>query len=153
MGVPNQMISHTDTSYQDDLQVVNLSFKSLNRDETILLQKSFSFTPTPTLDTFTWVKDVNLFARKLALKRHHTIQNSDARQLMIREHLTIETLESLATESESRILTTSGPFSSLKPQSTFTPNFSQFINIEKFVTLVTNDLKNLNPSLIENIRI
>lgn len=43
----------------------------LSTDEINLLKKGFTFTPTSIYDSFTWVKDINLFARKLALHKYH----------------------------------------------------------------------------------
>lgn len=140
-------LQNTDSSTQiksnDELQIVNLSSTSFSNHEMHLLQKGLSFSPTPLFNTFTWVKDINLFARRLALKKFFAVQNADTRQLIQRDNDTIGILDSLLWEQEVGTTDLQGPFSQLKPRSTFTPNFTQFSNIDTFVTLVTKDLKNL----------
>lgn len=115
----------------------------LSKEESYLLKRRLSFTPTPSYDTFTWVKDVNLFARKLALKKYHLTRERDVRQFIHQETEMIDNLESLARESESGVLNPTGPFTSLKPKSTFTPSLSQYTSIDTFINLVTNDLKKI----------
>lgn len=92
-----------------------------------------------------WVKDIHLFARKLALHKFHKIKNSDIRQISIRESLALNALEDLERESEEELTHLKGPFSSLKSKSIFTPSLSQYSNIKSFVNLVCQDLKKLKP--------
>lgn len=128
----------------DTLQVINLSSYQLTEVQISLLQKGLSYTPTPQYNYFNWVKDVNLFARKLALHKYHTIQDSN-RYLHRREEEAIETLVQLATEHETGVVNLTGPFSILKPRSQFTPPFSQYSNIDTFVQMVTCELRKLRP--------
>lgn len=93
-----------------------------------LLKKGLSFSPTPLFNIFTWVKDIHLFARRLALKKFFAVQNADTPQLIQRDNETIEILDSLLLEQEVGTTDMQGPFSQLKPRSIFTPNFTHFSN-------------------------
>lgn len=64
------------TNPGSDLQIINLSNDNLTLEEINLLKKGFTFTPTPCYSSFEWVKDVHLFARRLALHKFHKIQIS-----------------------------------------------------------------------------
>lgn len=79
------------------------------------------------------------------MHKFHKIQNSDSRQIAIRESLALNVLEDLEIESKEGLPYLKGPFSSLKPKSVFTPSFSQYSNRETFVNLVCQDLKKLKP--------
>lgn len=100
----------------DELQIVNLSSITLSSDEGELLRKGFSFTPVPRYNSFDWVKDVNLFARKLSLKKYYATLEIDTRHLAQRECEAISTLEQLQLESEHGVGHLKGPFSNLKPR-------------------------------------
>lgn len=51
----------------------------LEPSQITLLKKGLSFTRTPTYDLFTWVKDVHLFAHKLAHHEYYLSCMSDMR--------------------------------------------------------------------------
>lgn len=127
----------------EELQIINISSYHLSVSEMTLLKKGLSFTPIPKFNVFNWVKDVNLFARKLALKKLHMSLNTDTRSLIQREQEAINTLEQLQMESEQGVTYLKGPFSKLKPKSQFTPFFSQYANINTFVSMVSQDLRAL----------
>lgn len=55
--------------------IINLSSYTLNAAETSLLQKGLSFVPVTKFKAFTWIKDLNLFVRKL--KWHKFMKNTD----------------------------------------------------------------------------
>lgn len=121
----------------DSLQLINLSNITFSIEEVRLLQKGLTFTPTPNYNAFTWVKDINLFARKLALSKYHTILARDSRYLIRSDQTTIRDLEELELDNEQGLDYIKGPFSNLKPKSSFTPAFSQFSNIDTFVELTS----------------
>lgn len=77
---------------------------SLTTEEVNLLKKGLTFTPTLCYSAFEWVKDVHLFARRLALHKFHKIQNLDTRTLLRRDAEMTDMLEDL--ERKKRIRST-----------------------------------------------
>ncbi|XP_073428224.1 uncharacterized protein [Dendrobates tinctorius] len=59
------------TSSRGDLQVLNLSAHVLTRTQLEVLGKGLTFSPTNSFDYFTALKDLQLFSRKLILKKLH----------------------------------------------------------------------------------
>lgn len=57
----------------DDLQVMNLSDYILSEDKNNLLRKGIIFVPMNRYNCFEWVKDFNLFIRKVRWARHFEI--------------------------------------------------------------------------------
>ncbi|XP_069611822.1 uncharacterized protein [Ranitomeya imitator] len=55
----------------DSVKVINLSAHTLTDAQERVLQKGLNFSPSSTLDTFTTIKDLHLFSRKLILKKLH----------------------------------------------------------------------------------
>lgn len=72
-----QMVKDNASKTSEENRVINLSPLVLNEDEISLLNKGLLFTPTPAFDQFTWTKDVNMFARRLALFKHFKRANDD----------------------------------------------------------------------------
>lgn len=138
MGVQPETINGNE-SPNTDLQVISLSEMTLSADEINLLKKGFTFTPTPVFNAFEWVKDVYLFARRLALHKFHKIQNSDYRALLRRDADAIIMLEELERENETGVQDIKGPFTILRPKTSFTPPLRQYSSIDTFVNkLVIN---------------
>lgn len=57
---------------ESEMQIINLSTFTLSANHMRILKKGLSFSPTPSFDEFGWARDINLFARKLALHKFHT---------------------------------------------------------------------------------
>lgn len=131
------------THNEDRMLVVNLSSVKLTSDQIALLGKGLSFTPTPKFDSFTWVKDAHLFARKLALHKFHKSNIESVRQFETRETEAVAILEALQEESKTGVFSISAPFSALRPKSRFTPSISQYTNIDMFLSMVSQELRKL----------
>lgn len=96
--------------------------------------------PTPKLNSFTWVKDIHLFACKLALYKYHKVLVDTTTSFTTRDIEPMEILEiseTLQSESETGISSIGAPFSSLKPKSHFTPPLSQITNIDTVMNMVS----------------
>lgn len=84
----------------EDITSTGLSEINLISDKKNLLKKGFTFTPTPSYSVFEWVKEVNLFTRRLALHKFHKIQNSDSRVLLRHDTKAISILKDLERENK-----------------------------------------------------
>ncbi|XP_069596109.1 uncharacterized protein [Ranitomeya imitator] len=81
------------------LQVINLSDHKLTEAQVEVLSLGLNFSPTASFDFFSALKDLNLFARKLVLKKLHEKQNL-GEVWSERELEAIATLEELSNEQE-----------------------------------------------------
>lgn len=90
---------------------------------------------------------MHLFARRLAQHKFYKIQNTDTRTLLRREAEITDMLEDLERENDHGVQQMKGPFTTLKPKTSFTPSLTQYSNIDTFVNLVSSDLKQLKPNL------
>lgn len=122
----------TPTETIKENRVINLSSLILNKDQIILLNKGLSFTPTPPFNKFEWVKDIHLFARKLALHKFFRKENNENEQQIKNDKRIMEMLEGLVP-----------PLTKIKPKSKMTPLFSQFKHIDIFVSMVTEKIKDI----------
>ncbi|XP_073414454.1 uncharacterized protein [Dendrobates tinctorius] len=91
--------SNSGTRRNDKPKVINLSSHILSNEQVELLEKGLSFSPSQQLDSFTVIKDVHLFARKLILKRFHEKSTMGLSLNSEEEKAALEILESLAEES------------------------------------------------------
>ncbi|XP_077137152.1 uncharacterized protein LOC143796543 [Ranitomeya variabilis] len=82
------------------LQVINLSDIELTRTQIEVLSLGLSFSPTASFDLFSVMKDLNLFARKLVLKKLHEKSNS-GEDWTEQELESIAILEDLSNEQDS----------------------------------------------------
>ncbi|XP_056416174.1 immunoglobulin superfamily member 3 [Hyla sarda] len=130
----------------DELQIINLSSYSLSTNEISLLKRGLSFTPTPRFDTFTWVKDINLFARKLCLHKWHQQHNDPVLTAQSNELKAIEVLEDLLLENIEGPRGCEGPLTNLRPKSRLTPSLSQYGSIDTFVNLVVKEIEKIRPT-------
>lgn len=74
---------------------------SLYPEHISVLKKGLSFVPTQDLNLHEWVKDINLFARKLALKKEYKDKPSDPTQCTNSKDIEmLRILESLQEEEE-----------------------------------------------------
>lgn len=117
------------------LQIINLSTRTLTKAQLSVLGRGFSFSPAWKFDSFTVIKDVYLFARKLAFKKIFHDKNQDPRLSIPEEQKALMALQKLLVEQETEVR---GRFpSSILPTSTKFPNLSAFPNIQLFVQLVS----------------
>lgn len=123
--------------------MINLSSLILNTDELSLLNKGLSFTPTPPFNRFEWIKDIKLFAGKMALFKHLKKENSENEQRHKNDQRIMTTLEELYAEGEGEIGTMVPPLTKMKLRSEMTPPFSQFKHIDVFVNMVTEEIKKI----------
>ncbi|CAH2222479.1 Hypothetical predicted protein, partial [Pelobates cultripes] len=130
-----------------NMKMINLSNFKLLPDHITLLNKGLSFVPTPSADKFEWLKDINLFGRKLALcSLHKKKNNKEAKELGLtnEDFIHFQTLVQLLTEQE-----TAPPLTSFKPLSWFTPNFRDDINVDLFVKMTTETIESLPTPIIQ----
>ncbi|XP_069618466.1 uncharacterized protein [Ranitomeya imitator] len=83
---------------EDTVKVINLSAHILTSAQERVLQRGLNFSPSSTLDTFTTVKDLHLFARKLILKKLHHKGNVGGLEVEDGEQQALEALISLLEE-------------------------------------------------------
>ncbi|XP_069600643.1 uncharacterized protein [Ranitomeya imitator] len=83
----------------DRMKVVNLSDHILSDTQIKLLERGLTFSPSSTLDKFTVVKDLHLFARKVALQKIHYKADLDSSCPMEMERETLRDLEDLLEEN------------------------------------------------------
>lgn len=146
MGIPNSggpkrtvQTPHINENSKTNNRVINLSSTTPDETQIELLCKGLTFTPVPSFNEFNWVKDVNLFARKLALHKFHLSNNS----IPLHELQGLAALEDLQQESTGELEFVTPPLTTLKPRSKNTPPISQYKLIDTFVELVTSDLQKL----------
>lgn len=60
-----------------NLQIFNLLKILISSEHIAVLNKGLSFVPIQDLNLFQWVKNINLFARKLALKKEYKDKPSE----------------------------------------------------------------------------
>ncbi|CAJ0936833.1 unnamed protein product [Ranitomeya imitator] len=133
---------------QDDNQVINLSSYILTMSEKQVLKKGLTFVPTMRFDPFTWIKDLNLFTRKLRWRNFFYKNDSQKCQQL---GISVEDLSDLdilteLSEEGSRVAG-EGPFSDLKPTSSRMPPSCDFGSIDVFQKLVTDEINSIIPSL------
>ncbi|KAM4034381.1 alpha-2-macroglobulin-like protein 1 [Anomaloglossus baeobatrachus] len=122
------------------------SFTVSEPDEEKVLAAGLTFVPTTRCDPFLWIKDINLFLRKLKWKKHFVITDRiKCQQLGIPvESLNdVRLLAGLAEESDREI--GEGPFSDLKPKSVRLPPLGECSNIDIFAKLVSAEISKINP--------
>ncbi|XP_073399760.1 uncharacterized protein [Dendrobates tinctorius] len=85
----------------DTVEVINLSSHILTDAQTRVLQRGLTFSPSSDLDSFTAIKDLHLFSRKLVLKRLHHKKESGGDFSSREENEALEILESLIDENTS----------------------------------------------------
>ncbi|XP_077155917.1 uncharacterized protein LOC143818518 [Ranitomeya variabilis] len=83
----------------DSVKVINLSTHILTEAQERVLQKGLNFSPSSNLDTFTTIKDLHLFARKLILKKQHHRENPGEVEKEDDEQEALEALVSLLEEN------------------------------------------------------
>lgn len=138
MGLQSQLKENGNNN-----RIINLSSLILNSGEKSLLNKGLKYTPTPHFDNFTRIKDINMFARKLAL--HKYFKKDQRRIEQNQDDDVLEMLEELQEEGEGEINVISPPLSHLKPMSKMTPPFVQYKHLDVFVNMVTEDIKKIKP--------
>ncbi|XP_073435705.1 uncharacterized protein [Dendrobates tinctorius] len=84
---------------KDSVKVINLSSHLLTEAQESVLYKGLTFSPSCNLDQFTVTKDLNLFARKLVLKKFHSKNNADEMLSSNEEQQALGILESLIEEN------------------------------------------------------
>ncbi|CAJ0961582.1 unnamed protein product [Ranitomeya imitator] len=133
---------------QDDNQIINLSSYSLTMSEKQVLKKGLTFVTTMRFDPFTWIKDLNLFTRKLRWRNFfhkNDLQKCQQLGISAEDLCNFEILTELSEEG-SRVAG-EGPFSDLKPTSSRMPPSCDFGSIDVFQKLVTEEINNIIPSL------
>uniref|UniRef100_A0A8C5LZ44 Helix-turn-helix domain-containing protein n=1 Tax=Leptobrachium leishanense TaxID=445787 RepID=A0A8C5LZ44_9ANUR len=123
--------------------IINLSGFNLLPRHFSLLQKGLSFVPTPHFNKFSWIKDLNLFARRLAL--HIFMEKKKEREaknlgVSSEDYVHLENLLALLDECPPDSVNFSQKF---KQKTKFTPSFSDFSNLEVFVNLVTSEIESI----------
>lgn len=126
------------------MQVINLSQHKLTKYETELLQRGLSFVPTSRYNSFHWVKDINLFVRKIKWARF--FENKDRERahdlgLDQTDLVGLRILEELEEENEK--VQGLGPFTDLKKKSKKYPPLDNTTHIDVFLELVIKELKEL----------
>ncbi|XP_077123903.1 uncharacterized protein LOC143781279 [Ranitomeya variabilis] len=122
-------------------QVINLSDHILTPKQEDLLQRGLTFSPAKSLDAFTAIKDVHLFARKLVLKRHFEKSTSDSQIDVADDQQVVDMLESLLDEQNSTPV--SGFPTHLYSKSKNFPPLSTCPAIDVFVKMVSGDVEKL----------
>lgn len=141
MGLSLQQINTPDT-----LQVINLSTHTLTEHQIKALKHGLSFAPSCKFNLFNWIKDLNLFGRKLLLHKYFSKDNKQA-QWSSDELRALQDLYSLLEDNETFRLEEKGPFTKLKPKSKFTPQNTICTKVEVFLEGCAHDLKLLHNKL------
>ncbi|KAM4043956.1 uncharacterized protein ACNLHF_014260 isoform 1-T2 [Anomaloglossus baeobatrachus] len=122
------------------LQVINLSERTLSGAQIEVLSRGLTFAPSNSFHLVTALKDVNLFARKLILKKLFHKKDSVTDSQAERE--AINNLEELLQEQEAP---STGAFpQSLLPRSTKFPPLSLCPAVDIFVRLVSEDFRKID---------
>lgn len=128
---------------------------TLSTEELSLLKKGLGFVPTTRYDAFTWLKDIDLFLRKLRWKKFFK-QHDDqtCHQLVISD----EDLPGVRTLVELLDDNTRGygedPYTDLRPKSKQTPPLMDYSEIDIFQKVVSDELNTLSstsPCLSSNL--
>ncbi|CAJ0933284.1 unnamed protein product [Ranitomeya imitator] len=132
----------------DRNQIINLSSYDLSDTERQVLSKCLTFVPTMRFDPFTWIKDLDLFTRKLKWRRFFQ-KNDHQRCLQLGISMDDLTDLDILTElsEEGGRPGGEGPFSNLKPVSRRMPPPSDYGSIEIFQKLVADEINNIVPGL------
>lgn len=142
-ATPSPPISSNYTPrHRGDLQIINISQHILTTDETKQFQKGLSFVPTSQYNSFHWVKDVNLFIRKIKWARFFLNKDRERSSDLGLDQTGLRTLEELLEEGNR--LQGTGPFTDLKRKSKKYPPLDNTTYIDTFLELVTKELKDLS---------
>lgn len=152
----------TTTQPTKDLNVINLSSHILSEEEKLVLKKGLNFCPTHNLDKFELYKDLQLFVRKIILKKlYHkqsanpdrtTQENQALDQLisLLEESDTADLIDSIdlpwilqSIEEQDSYSKTNPSKSLLKKKSDICPPPSTSPNAAAFLKLVNKDLEKL----------
>lgn len=126
------------------MKVINLSDHTLTPPQLEVLSLGLTFSPTSRFDTFSAVKDLHLFARKLLFKIYY-LKNLQTGLTTQEEREALENLESLLRE---QVSTEPSHFpTTLIPSSTRFPPLSMYSNIETFVKMVTSEFSKISTSV------
>lgn len=119
----------------------------MSSSELEILQKGISFVPSARFDLFTWIKDVNLFIRKLKWKKFFAV-NNHKRSLELglcpEDMERIDTLVSIMDEEDHD--PSHGPFTSCRAKSTKMPPPGNDEVLDTFLFMVTDSLEKRNTS-------
>lgn len=115
--------------------------------EVSLLQKGLGFVPTTKFDCFTWLKDLDLFIRKLKWKKffkQKDIQECIDLGISEEDLPGIITLSSLLDDNTR--MAGEGPFTDLRSKSRRNPPPMNYHNLDVFQKVVTDALEKLAQS-------
>ncbi|XP_073422111.1 uncharacterized protein [Dendrobates tinctorius] len=132
---------------------VNLSSHVLTTDELSVLSRGLNFVPVNRFNCFEWVKDLNLFCRKLKWKKffRHNSREACKQQGLNEEDIEgYEALIGLLNENDRVPTAGKGPFTTLRNKSERMPPVGDMGNIDIFASLVERDLKKLAGPEWEN---
>ncbi|CAH2221128.1 Hypothetical predicted protein [Pelobates cultripes] len=144
MGVQNGQEKEPILTCDNQNQIINLSKFNLNEHHTSLLNKGLSFVPTPNTNKFNWVKDTNLFGRKLALNVIHKRRDQKTAKEIGMSYEDFQTHQMLVF-----LLDEQNPdfkLTDLKPESWFTPNLSKVSSVDLFIQMTTSAIESLTTS-------
>ncbi|XP_044142546.1 uncharacterized protein LOC122932281 isoform X1 [Bufo gargarizans] len=128
----------------DDLQIINLSARTLRPEEVEVLRRGLSFVPTTDFSTFAWTKDLHLFCRRLKWHKFFKSSNRDTCRRLGLEETDFGDLQDLVDlNSEHNRTPGTGPFTKLRPKSNRMPPPLSSEHIDIFLQLVTRDLDQL----------
>ncbi|XP_077113081.1 uncharacterized protein LOC143768273 [Ranitomeya variabilis] len=133
---PNQQEKRNRNNHSE---VINLSEYTLTQTQMEVLSKGLTFSPTNNFDSFTAIKDLFLFSRKLILKKLHTKGTGEHQCIDQTETETLRILEELLNEQDPVV---TGMFpQSVYPRSTRFPPLSACPAVDIFTRLVMEDFK------------
>ncbi|CAH2292869.1 Hypothetical predicted protein [Pelobates cultripes] len=141
MGVQNRQEKEPILMCDNPNQIINLSKFNLKEHHISLLNKGLSFVPTPNTNKFNWVKDTNLFGRKLALNMMHKRKDQKTAKeigMSYEDFQLHQTLLSLLDEQNP-----DPKLTDLKPESWFTPNLSEVSSVDLFTQMTTSATESL----------
>ncbi|XP_069615983.1 uncharacterized protein [Ranitomeya imitator] len=123
------------------LKVINLSDRVLTPTQTQVLEKGLTFAPVASFNSFTMIKDLELFARKLNFKKYFANQTKNISPSDI-EARTLSDLEDLLIEQETHGQV--GVPTHLHGQSQHFPPNGICPNVDIFVKLVKRDILHIS---------
>ncbi|CAJ0917029.1 unnamed protein product [Ranitomeya imitator] len=129
---------------RDNMKVINLSKYVLTDSQIGLLEKGLTFSPSSLLDPFTAIKDLNLFARKIILKKLHFKPTGCDQTVSttIEDSEVVEILESLEAEQQEASIVPSKLFVKSKNF----PALNLCPAVEVFTRLVSNEIHTMAKS-------
>ncbi|CAJ0955519.1 unnamed protein product [Ranitomeya imitator] len=129
---------------RDTMKVLNLSKHSLTKAQIDLLEKGLTFSPSTPLDPFIAIKDLNLFARKIILKKLHfkPAGCDPTTSTTMEDREVVEILESLETEQQGVSMVPSNLFVKSKNF----PALNLCPAVEVFTRLVSNEIQTIAQS-------